>query len=194
MDQTSPDFPGLGTIVSVLLAQKLHPAHWTNDVAPWVRLIERPCWRVAKPLFATHPELVSELVERLVADRPGTRSDTDAWMCLGMVRRRRGDFDCAMKAFARLVERDDDDVRAHYNVGLCRLGLGQTAMALSVFSEVLHRQPDNLRALMSSGTCRQQMGNAEGARAAFEKVLRLRPNEEDPWHKDARKSLAALDL
>lgn len=130
----------VSTVVRILIARETHPAWWATHALTWEHFMRRLQWRHAKPLFETYPDLVSEVVEAMVAGRPGTHSDTDAWMCLGMVRRRRGDYERAIVAFTHLWERDND-VRAGYNVGLCRRELGQIGAARKAFLAVLELKP-----------------------------------------------------
>lgn len=132
-------------VVKFLVAQQTHPNWWAVHALTWEHLVKRLQWRYAKSLFEAYPDLVSMVVETLVAGRPGTQSDRDAWMCLGMVRRRRGDYEAAIAAFDHLWSRDRD-IRAKYNIGLCHQAMGDIGEARAAFEAVLACKPNDERA------------------------------------------------
>ncbi len=96
-------------IVRMLLLRETDPVGWAKTAGRWERLIRNRQWKYAEPLMVEDAELVSLVVERLVGAPSGRSSDADAWFCLGMVRKARGNRDGATVALGEALKRRPRD-------------------------------------------------------------------------------------
>jgi len=135
----------LPSAITFLLDKHEHPSWYRADVLPWEQLIADPNWRTAKQLLGVDPDMVSRIVERLVADEPSLGTNRKARMCLGKVRQYRGDHEAAMAVF-RAMDEWDLVIPALYNVGLCHLALKNVDLARAAFQQVLSKDPNDWRA------------------------------------------------
>lgn len=144
--QPPPDVE-LDAVIAVFLTEQLYPETFMRAMNPWRALIRKPTWRHAKQLMASHPERVSQIVERLVGERTGSHGPEEL-MCLGKVRYARGEYAAALEVFEVLVDRASlDRYKAFYNLGLCLVALGRTDEARHAFQRVaLDLHPGDERA------------------------------------------------
>ena len=125
----------LPTARAFLLYRHAYPNWYATELRPWEQFIAAPTWRVAKALLKVDADSVVSIVERIVAEVPGSR-ERSAWLCLGKVRQYRGNHQGAIEAFAYLAERDRC-FKALYNVGVCHAALGEYDRARQAFLQVL---------------------------------------------------------
>lgn len=133
--------------VAVYLEQQVRPEWRAARIIPWEKFIAEPRWKQAKALFASHPDRVRRVIERLAAESSIHRNDPEMWMCLGKVRQACGDHGPAIVAFEHSLELWSDNIRATYNIGLCLARLDRPAEARAAFGRVLSVRPVDERAL-----------------------------------------------
>lgn len=141
-----PPRTDLPSAITFLLDRHAHASWYKLEILPWEQLIADPTWRTAKALLSVDPDMVSQIVERLVADEPAVGTNKKARMCLGKIRQHRGDHEAAMAVFLAMDEWDLV-VPALYNVGLCQLALKNVDLARDAFRQVLSKDANDWRAL-----------------------------------------------
>jgi tetratricopeptide (TPR) repeat protein len=70
------------------------------------------------------------------------KKDADPMVKLGLTYGRIGEWDEAFKTFAQAVARDDNNVAAHYYLGMCALKLKAYEITIKAFDTILERAPE----------------------------------------------------
>jgi tetratricopeptide (TPR) repeat protein len=93
---------------------------------------------------------------------------------LGHLEATEGHWGEAATLFARAIELDPRDVRAHDNLGVALLELHQPEQAAAVLRAAIALAPGlNYRAFYNLGLCQQQLGDDAGACASFQAAHRI---------------------
>lgn len=109
---------------------------------------------------------------------------TQAWVNLGAVLNRLGEFRKAVEALRRALQKDRKCAEAYYNMGIAQRGQNLNTMAISAYKEALKIKPDLIEAHLNLGNLYVEMKNLGLALKCFQTAVRLDPNS-----KKARSSL-----
>ncbi len=111
-------------------------------------------------------------VEAVVRDYP----DADlAWLLLGQVCLRQGDFGAAGQALQRAVTLSPGSVEAHFELGSALACQGDFPAAAEHFQRATELKPASATAWFNLGRCRGQLGDEAGAVRALAKAVACRP-------------------
>lgn len=99
-----------------------------------------------------------------------------AWINLGAVYNRMGDFKGASNALRKGVQRDKKSSQGYYNLGIAQKGLNQLSMAASAYREAIKINPQMAEAHQNLGNVYLEMSNNRQAVLCFRKALEIRPD------------------
>jgi tetratricopeptide (TPR) repeat protein len=131
--------------------------------------------------FQKNLEAARECFERLTQVNP---SNTQAWVNLGAILNRSGEYKKATEVLRRAIQRNRKCVEAYYNMGIAQRGQQMNSMAISAYKEALKIAPDMIDAHINLGNIYIDMNNVGLAIQCFNAALRHEPNSEK-----AKKSL-----
>ncbi|MSR56592.1 MAG: tetratricopeptide repeat protein [Planctomycetaceae bacterium] len=145
-------------------------ARQLNDLDPDVHygLATAHCLLDAFESSAKHFELVTRLDPRRSA----------AWINLGAVYNRLGNFSKAVEVLRRAVQIDRKSSAGFYNLGFAYRRLKQWALAVPAYREAIRIDPQMADAYLNLGKVYLEMGNMPQAAAQFKKALDLQPDLE----------------
>lgn len=111
-----------------------------------------------------------------------------AWINIGAVQNRLGNYQEAVAALRKGVQRDRRSAEGQYNLGIAQKGLNQLAMAATAYKQAIRLDPGMAEAHQNLGNVYLEMNNNRQAINCFRKALELRPDFER-----AKKSLAIAE-
>ncbi|MFO1001383.1 MAG: tetratricopeptide repeat protein [Planctomycetaceae bacterium] len=114
---------------------------------------------------------------------------TQAWVNLGAVLNRLGEFRKAVEALRRALQKDRKCAEAYYNMGIAQRGQNLNTMAISAYKEAIKLKPDLIEAHLNLGNIYVDMKNMGLALQCFQAAVRLDPNS-----KKARSSLEKAQM
>lgn len=123
--------------------------------------------------FQKKLEAARECFERLTRLNP---SHTKAWVNLGAILNRQGEFKKATEVLRRALQRDRKCAEAYYNMGIAHRGQQMNTMAISAYKEALKLAPDMVDANINLGNIYLDMKNIGLAIQCFQAGLRHAPN------------------
>ncbi len=126
-------------------------------------------------------EAAKETFEHLTQVHPG---HIKAWVNLGAVLNRMGDFKKAIEVLRRAVQKDRKCAEGYYNMGIAQRGLNLNTMAISAYKEAIKLKPDLVEAHLNLGNIYRDMKNMGLAIQCFQAGLKY-----DPGSKKAKVSL-----
>jgi tetratricopeptide (TPR) repeat protein len=109
-------------------------------------------------------------VTRLDPLRPG------AYINLGAVHNRLGEYDEAVKTLRRGIQIDPHRAEAYYNLGLVYRNMGQPHLAVQAYLEATRLDPRMVDGHYNLGNLYLETGRYQLAIVHYKKVLQLRPN------------------
>jgi tetratricopeptide (TPR) repeat protein len=112
-----------------------------------------------------------------------------AWVNLGAVLNRMGEFRKAVEALRRALQKDRKCAEAYYNMGIAQRGQSLNTMAISAYKEAIKLKPDLIEAHLNLGNIYVDMKNMGLALQCFQTAVRLDPNS-----KKARSSLEKAQM
>jgi tetratricopeptide (TPR) repeat protein len=112
-----------------------------------------------------------------------------AWVNLGAVLNRLGEFRKAVEALRRALQKDRKCAEAYYNMGIAQRGQNLNTMAISAYKEAIKLKPDLIEAHLNLGNIYVDMKNTGLALQCFQAALRVDPNS-----KKARSSLEKAQM
>ncbi len=89
---------------------------------------------------------------------------------------KRGDFDGAIRALSRAIEKDPASVRAHYVRGLAHHARGELGPATEDFTRAVTLNPRFAEGYQNRGVSRAAAGDLEAAIADFTEALKISPS------------------
>lgn len=116
-------------------------------------------------------------------------ADVEAWVKLGLVEKRLGNFAAAEASALRALKLNPRLGYAHHVYGVALHSQGKVAPAISAYKKAIACQPDLVDAHYLLGCAAQESGNISLALEAFEKTLELNPS-----HVEAMGNLAGLHI
>ena len=109
-------------------------------------------------------------------------SDPELWNFLGVARSRKGEFDAALKAFAKSLSLDPDYPVAYMNRGLAHIGRSKKEkkdvyldLAIDDFRSAIRLNPEMSSAYNGLGVALIESGFIDEATRSWEKALELNP-------------------
>ena len=127
-----------------------------------------------------------EIFERHTKQNSG---HAQAWVNLGAVLNRLGEFRKAVEALRRALQKDRKCAEAYYNMGIAQRGQNMNTMAISAYKEALKLKPNLIEAHLNLGNIYVDMKNMGLALRCFQTAVQL-----DPDSKKARSSLEKAQL
>lgn len=131
--------------------------------------------------FARDFDKARDAFEVLTRHNPG---HTKAWVNLGAVLNRQGEYKKAIEALRRAVQKDRRCAEGYYNMGIAQKGLNLLTMAISAYKEAIKLKPDLVDAHINLGNIYAEMKNLGLAQKCFTEALR-----HDPQSKKAQSCL-----
>lgn len=131
--------------------------------------------QAAREVFESHTKLNS--------------GHAQAWVNLGAVLNRLGEFRKAVEALRRALQKDRKCAEAYYNMGIAQRGQNLNTMAISAYKEAIKLKPDLIEAHLNLGNIYVEMKNMGLALRCFQTAVRL-----DPDSKKARSSLEKAQI
>jgi tetratricopeptide (TPR) repeat protein len=144
-------------------------------------LAERPAAPDAHYGLATACFLLNDLETSAFHFKEVTRLDplrAGAFVNLGAVYNRLGQFDDAVKALRRGIQLDNHCVEAYYNLGLVYRRQGQSELAIQAYREATHLNPKMVDAHYNLANLLLDMGRYSQAIVHYRHALELRPDFE----------------
>ena len=86
------------------------------------------------------------------------------------------EYDESINFFKRIIELDQENYRAHYNLGIAYFNLNRFEEALNSYKIALSINPDHKHVYYNIGLLHEKTENLEGAIEAYEKALEIDPN------------------
>lgn len=126
-------------------------------------------------------EAARDAFEQLTVLNPGHAA---AWVNLGAVLNRLGDFKKASEVLRRGLQKNRKCAEGYYNMGITQRGLNLNTMAISAYKEAIKLNPDLIEAHLNLGNIYVEMNNLGLALQCFQAATRI-----DPKSKKARSSL-----
>ena len=123
--------------------------------------------------FQKKLEAARDCFERLTQLNP---SHTKAWVNLGAILNRLGEYKKATEILRRALQRDRKCAEAYYNMGIAHRALQTNTMAISAYKEALKLAPDMVDANINLGNIYLDMKNTGLAIQCFQAALRHEPN------------------
>lgn len=108
-------------------------------------------------------------------------SFVNAYMQIGVIKRRSGDLDGAITCLEKGVEAAPDDVKALYNLGLFYRSANRNADAKEMFRRAIEVRPDFAKAYSGIAGIYVQEENIAQAKANYEKALELNKGSAAAW-------------
>ena len=116
------------------------------------------------------------------------KSVWNAWFLLGWARRRLGQWQEALSAFAEALTKGGDEIDLLNEMAICQMELGELKESRRLLEKALRRDSENTKILCNLGVLALRSGDREQARGFFDTVLEYDP--EDPvaerWLKDLK--------
>lgn len=101
-----------------------------------------------------------------------------SWINIGAVQNRLGNYQEAVAALRKGIQRDRRSAEGQYNLGIAQKGLNQLAMAATAYKQAIRLDPGMAEAHQNLGNVYLEMNNNRQAVNCFRKALELRPNFE----------------
>lgn len=111
------------------------------------------------------------IVEKLVS----VRDDAASRVMLGMTLMNDGDIEGAAQQFERALQKNPNEIEAHYYRGVIARQRGDLPGAMKAMEVVVGAHPQHALAQLELGTLALQTGNLNRARQALEQAVSLRP-------------------
>jgi tetratricopeptide (TPR) repeat protein len=89
-----------------------------------------------------------------------------------------GDFDNALLYYRKFLEKNNEDYRGHWGIGLCYQKKGNYEKAIEYFNKAIELNPmelDKARILFELGCCSRDTNNLDKALIYFEKARKIKP-------------------
>jgi Flp pilus assembly protein TadD len=105
----------------------------------------------------------------------------EAWLpaVVGYGLKDQGQFEEAIVAFGKALERDPDNVSLMTQVGFCLLELGRRQEAVRVLGMAVKLDPQSAEASFGYGWAAENLGALDSAKSAWERAVSLDPNRAD---------------
>jgi tetratricopeptide (TPR) repeat protein len=111
-----------------------------------------------------------------------------AWINLGAVYNRMGEFQKAVDALRKGLQKERKSSQGYYNMGIAHKGLHQLSMAVSAYREAIRLDPQMPEAHLNLANVYVEMGNFQQAMAEYRRALEI-----DPDFERARRGLARAE-
>jgi tetratricopeptide (TPR) repeat protein len=122
------------------------------------------------------PQAAEAAVKKALAINP---NHVEARTLLGWIDSEiRGDFDSAIKEYAKVVELRPDLAEAYNNLGVAQKRKGEFDRAAESFNKALERRPDYSAALSNRGWVFAEQSKWLEARRDFEQALKVNPGDD----------------
>lgn len=125
--------------------------------------------------FQKKLEPARECFERLTQLNP---SNTQAWVNLGAILNRSGEYKKATEVLRRAIQRNRKCAEAYYNMGIAQRGQQMNSMAISAYKEALKIAPEMVDAHINLGNIYIDMNNVGLAIQCFNAAIRQQPTSE----------------
>jgi tetratricopeptide (TPR) repeat protein len=125
--------------------------------------------------FQKNLEKARECFEKLTQVNP---ANTQAWVNLGAILNRAGEYKKATEVLRRAIQRNRKCVEAYYNMGIAQRGQQMNSMAISAYKEALKIDPKMVDAHINLGNIYIDMNNVGLAIQCFNAALLHQPNSE----------------
>ncbi len=122
--------------------------------------------------FQQKLEPARECFERLTQLNP---AHTKAWVNLGAILNRMGEYKKATDVLRRALQRDRKCAEAYYNMGIAHRALQMNTMAISAYKEAIKLTPSMVDAHINLGNIYMDMKNVGLALQCFQAALRHEP-------------------
>jgi lipoprotein NlpI len=113
---------------------------------------------------------------------PAAASDPEIWNYLGVARSRKGEYDAALKAFAKSLSLDPDYPTSYLNRGLAHIGRAKKEkkdvyleLAINDFRTAIRLNPEMSSAYNGLGIALFESGFVDESVRSWEKALALNP-------------------
>ncbi|MEJ7596125.1 MAG: tetratricopeptide repeat protein [Planctomycetaceae bacterium] len=113
-----------------------------------------------------------ECFERLTQLNP---AHTKAWVNLGAILNRMGEYKKATDVLRRALQRDRKCAEAYYNMGIAHRAMQMNTMAISAYKEAIKLAPNMVDANINLGNIYMDMKNVGLALQCFQSALRHEP-------------------
>lgn len=113
--------------------------------------------------------------------RPRPEALGDWWYRNGLSAMWLGNYDTALDAFERAVDKDPGRPETWIQVGYCRVKQGRNDEAIQAYQQALRLQPDSAGAYNKLGDAYYFAGNYWTAITAYRQAAQLRPNEGEAY-------------
>jgi predicted O-linked N-acetylglucosamine transferase (SPINDLY family) len=113
--------------------------------------------------------------------RPGAPEAIESWHLLSVIAAGQGDFDGAVAAGRRVLDRKPDHAEAQRNLGALLARLGRLAEALPLLERAVAQHPDAPDGLLNLASALRELGRPGDALAAVDRVLRRQGDHADGW-------------
>lgn len=125
--------------------------------------------------FQKNLDAARDCFERLTQINP---SNTQAWVNLGAIFNRAGEYKKATEALRRAIQRNRKCAEAYYNMGIAQRSLQMNSMSISAYKEALKIAPNMIDAHINLGNIYIDMNNVGLAIQCFNAAIRHQPNSE----------------
>jgi len=122
--------------------------------------------------FQQNLETAHDCFDRLTQLNP---SHTKAWVNLGAILNRMGEYRKATEVLRRALQKDRKCAEAYYNMGIAQRGMQANTMAISAYKEAIKLAPEMTDAHINLGNIYTDMKNTGLALQCFQAALRHNP-------------------
>jgi tetratricopeptide (TPR) repeat protein len=119
---------------------------------------------------------------KLVMEEIPPKVEQDPRLTEGVQLFQQGRFEEAMTLFQKVIEKDPDNVDAHYNLALSLLRSGKQDEAIFFLEKIKEMKPDMMEIYLALGECYFNKDENDKAVSYFEKALEIEPNNAEVYY------------
>lgn len=119
---------------------------------------------------------------KLVMEKIPPQVEQDPDLSEGAQLFQQGKYEEAIALFQKVIEKDPDNVEAHYNLALSLLRSGKQEEAIALLEKVKEMKPDMMETYLALGECYFNKGENDKAVSYFEKALEIDPNNAEVYY------------
>ncbi|UCE42263.1 MAG: tetratricopeptide repeat protein [Candidatus Aminicenantes bacterium] len=119
---------------------------------------------------------------KLVMEKIPPKIERDPNLTEGAQLFQQGKYEEATALFQKAIEKDPDNVDAHYNLALSLLRSGKQEEAIALLEKVKEMKPDMVETYLALGECYFNKSENDKAVSYFEKALEIEPNNAEVYY------------
>jgi len=119
---------------------------------------------------------------KLVMEKIPPKVEQDHNLTEGVQLFQQGKYEEAIALFQKVIEKDPDNVDAHYSLALSLLRSGKQDEAIALLEKVKEMKPDMMETYLALGECYFNKGENDKAVSYFEKALEIEPNNAEVYY------------